>query len=596
MTTYFCKCGRIVRKSTDADTTGNRDVEGCTGCPYLLPWGKQAHSPEKGWYLDVKGYECRISKDLEYASQFCGNVDDKCSCYIASLDYEFLTQIGRWIRETYPDGELINNFSLKSIRPTDFSSNGRYREPLYCAQNKKGMAAKAALMERFFNPDGSRKDMTPEEEERKIKDVIENGKRAAQGGAVDTEQAPAAPEQLPAVPAAADADTTTEALATVPEVLPAFDTSGFDIQTRDSLHVAETMIRNARKNFISEVADAVAIAHDALCGVVQNLDNSKHGNRGEAAFCTWCASMGIKKSTAYNLLQVSNLFSSSSPVERQVLEQAQPSLLYAAAKPSAPAAAVEAVKSGDITTLKEYKGLLEEINAREEKINELIDQSEKIEQRLEASEAENRANNALLVKEQRRREDAEAALHSAEQNAEDAKRLYRLAEDNRNAMQGMLQTARTRSEVLESERDEARAELAALQSRPIEVAVAEPDPAEIERLANERAESIAAQRTALLEAQMRGMQQDLNDLRDSAYQAQASGVDTVFAFAANAAGTIDTLRETFLELAKDLQEDDFWSALQPMADAAWKIADIAASVSDPELAESEFEESEVAQA
>lgn len=39
MNTYYCKCGRTVQKSTAAENTGNRDVKGCDGCPYLMPWG-----------------------------------------------------------------------------------------------------------------------------------------------------------------------------------------------------------------------------------------------------------------------------------------------------------------------------------------------------------------------------------------------------------------------------------------------------------------------------------------------------------------------------------------------------------------------------
>ena len=44
MTTYICKCGRRVKKSTDASTTGNR-LSGyapgheCWGCPYAMPYG-----------------------------------------------------------------------------------------------------------------------------------------------------------------------------------------------------------------------------------------------------------------------------------------------------------------------------------------------------------------------------------------------------------------------------------------------------------------------------------------------------------------------------------------------------------------------------
>lgn len=42
MTAYVCKCGKIVEKSTQADTTGNRlenygPGHSCYGCPYVLP-------------------------------------------------------------------------------------------------------------------------------------------------------------------------------------------------------------------------------------------------------------------------------------------------------------------------------------------------------------------------------------------------------------------------------------------------------------------------------------------------------------------------------------------------------------------------------
>lgn len=393
-----------------------------------------------------------------------------------------------------------------------------------------------------------------------------------------------------------DGSTSGEALATVPDALPAFDYSGLDARTRDSLHVAETLIKEARQKFISDVADAVAIAHDALCGVVQNLHNSKHGNRGEGAFCAWCASVGFSRTAAYNLLRVSTLFKGSTPIERQVLEQAQPSVLYEIARPSAPAEGVAAVKSGDITTLKEYKDLMAQLKAERAA--------------REDAEAESKANSALLAEEQRRRKEVQQMAieagkkrEEAEGKAKEALQGKQAAELERDSARNMLKKAQQRADMLSTDcnaavnlLNEANAELAALRAAPIEMAVAEPDPAEIERLATEKAEAIAAQRTALLEAQMRGMQHDLNDLRDSAYQTQTSSVDTVFAFAVNAAITVDTLRETFLGLAEGLQEDDFWSAFKPLADAAWKIADIEASAMIPDCSESVSEESEAVEA
>lgn len=143
-----------------------------------------------------------------------------------------------------------------------------------------------------------------------------------------------------------------------------FDYSGLDAQTVTDLHLAEQMYTSGRKLAemgLRRMADGVSIAHDALCGgVVHKMDNSKHGNRGEDTFRRWCESIGVGKSTAYKLLQVAALFDSSSPRQQQVLEELSPSLLYAAAKPSAPADLVQAVKSGDITTHKQYQELLKE--------------------------------------------------------------------------------------------------------------------------------------------------------------------------------------------------------------------------------------------
>lgn len=179
MTMYKCKCGRIVSKSTNADNTGNRDTAGCEGCPYLLPWGPFQYVAGKGYVQDVQGYECRMSKDLEYATRFAGSITDKCSCYIAGLDFDFLARVSDWIRETYPGGELHGRFSLDNIRAVEYCSSGRYRMSITCAQNKKGIAAKAALLRRFFDDSGARLDMTPEEEKAHILAAIETGKAKA---------------------------------------------------------------------------------------------------------------------------------------------------------------------------------------------------------------------------------------------------------------------------------------------------------------------------------------------------------------------------------------------------------------------------------
>lgn len=234
----------------------------------------------------------------------------------------------------------------------------------------------------------------------------------------------------------------------------AFDYSGLDAQTVQDLQLAEREYKTGRKMAeigLRRMADAVAMAHDALCGVVHlvdnskhdgevvaNCDNSKHGNRGEDSFRCWCASIGLSKDKAYRLLQVAQLFDQSSPNQQKLLQELSPSLLYAAAKPSAPEEAVDLVKSGDIKTHKEYQqlvaqlkqaeaerdearrekselaancnrlglaadkaradkhSLMEEINSRERKITELLNQSEAADQQAEKLRAELRQAKAAL--------------------------------------------------------------------------------------------------------------------------------------------------------------------------------------------------------
>lgn len=543
MTTYKCKCGRLVSKNTNADTTGNRDTAECEGCPYLLPWGPFQYVAGKGYVQDVQGHECRMSKDLEYATRFAGSITDKCSCYIASLDFDFLARVSDWILETYPGGELHGSFSVQDIRPVEYCSNGRYRMSITCAQNKKGIAAKAALLHQFFDDSGARLDMTPEEEKAHVLAAIEEGKakgqekgekkkqmtykdpwngwlyrvspapdedglyhieyrdptssvmfklwppmssagctmpesleevlaaRAKKNGWVDADapepveepDAEEGPAELPKTPAPAPGgDMPAPASAPdLPEAAPAvFDYSGLDAQTVEDLHLAEREYAGGKKMAelgLRRMADAVAIAHDA---VVANCENGKDGKftAHEDTFLRWCTSIGLKKDAAYRMLQVSKLMDSSTPREQKVLEELSPSLLYAAAKPSAPEELVQAVKDGDITTNKQYQEALAQLKAKDTKITELIEYSEAADRRADAAEqrareveaaaqSEHKGASALLADEQRRRQAAEQARIAAEGKAASAASSARAAE-------AQAKEATTRIAALEKEREQ----------------------------------------------------------------------------------------------------------------------------------------------
>jgi hypothetical protein len=350
-----------------------------------------------------------MSKTLTYASEFAGSIKDKCTCRVHSLDFDFLSQVSAWIKDTYPDREIFGSFS-KDIRASDYGSDGRYCLTITCTQNLKGVAAKRELFGQFFNLDGSRKDMTPQQEMEKILADIKKAKEilscapAQNADAAVTTAENAVPTATAATPtiseSGADASASTPAtslqncesapaasaggssvstagamqdkpLTTVPDAMrPAFDYSGLTDQTVEDLHFAEDEYRHGKQmaeRGLVHMGNAIAAAHDALCGVVQLLDNSKHGNRGDDSFRAWCCSIGITKSTAYNLLQVSALMDGSSPRQQAILEALPPTLLYAVAKPSAPPELVEKVKSGDITTNKQYQEALAQIKAEKDR-------------------------------------------------------------------------------------------------------------------------------------------------------------------------------------------------------------------------------------
>ena len=120
-----------------------------------------------------------MSQTLEYETRFGGSVTDRCTCYIASLDFDFLERVSAWIKEHYPDGQISGTFSRETIRAVEYVSNGRYRLSISCAQNKAGIAAKAALFNAFFDESGRRFDMDADAEKAKILRDIERGKAAA---------------------------------------------------------------------------------------------------------------------------------------------------------------------------------------------------------------------------------------------------------------------------------------------------------------------------------------------------------------------------------------------------------------------------------
>lgn len=281
-------------------------------------------------------------------------------------------------------------------------------------------------------------------------------------------------------------------LTTVPDAMrPAFDYSGLTDQTVEDLHFAENEYRHGKQmaeRGLVHMGNAIAAAHDALCGtVVAQCDNGKFAKK-EDTFRAWCVSIGITKDTAYRLLQVSALLDGSSPRQQKILKELSPTLLYAVAKPSAPAELVEQVKSGDITTNKQYQEALAQIKAEKERADAAETERDKL------LGAQNRAawaeSHIQDVEAQR-----DAALADVqgltEQNAK-LQQSYHDADEGRIA-------ARLQCQKAEGERDRAeeRAKNAedALKKQPITAVI---DEEEIDRRAAEKAWGLADARNAEL--------------------------------------------------------------------------------------------------
>ena len=329
-------------------------------------------------------------------------------------------------------------------------------------------------------------------------------------------------------------------LTTIPdEMRPAFDYSGLNAQTVDDLHFAEKEYQHGKKlaeRGLVHMGNAIAAAHDALCGVVQLLDNSKHGNRGDDSFRAWCCSIGITKSTAYNLLQVSALMDGSSPRQRAILEALPPTLLYAVAKPSAPAELVEQVKSGDITTNKQYQEALAQIKAEKERADAAETERDKLlgaqnraawaESHIQDVEAQRDAaladvqglteQNAKLQQSYHDADESRIAANLQRQKAEaERDRAEARAKDAENQLAGSRQLA----EAAKLRGDKLKAENDALKKQPITAVV---DKEEVERQAREMAAEMTADLRAQLEQTASGSEQDAHSSYDNVLLADRS--------------------------------------------------------------------------
>ena len=554
MTTYICKCGRRVKKSTDASTTGNR-LSGyapgheCWGCPYAMPYGDfQWDESARTVSRETRGYECRMSKTLTYASEFAGSIKDKCTCRVHSLDFDFLSQVSAWIKDTYPDREIFSSFS-KDIRASDYGSDGRYCLTITCTQNLKGVAAKRELLGQFFNPDGSRKDMTPQQEMEKILADIKKAKEILSCAPAQNADAAVTTAENAVPTATAATPTTSESGADASASAPATSLQNCESAPAASAGGSSAPMPSAPGfDFGADDETNALLLQDAQTFITGNMARimaAKHAhdltaNHYKGSWGKWCAAVGISRDTGDRMVSVAAQCGNIQLEGKSILDVQPLKLLYAAAKPSTPTQVKQAVFSGDITSYKEYQELLAQIKAEKERADAAETREE--EARKAAHEyhekyEEAAAMRATLLDQQgvyiadidglkKQNAELQQSYHDADEGRIAARLQCQKAEGERDRAEerakdaeNQLAGSRQMAEAAKLRGDKLKAENDALKKQPITTVV---DKEEVERQAREMAAEMTADLRAQLEQAASGSEQDAHSSYDNVLLADRS--------------------------------------------------------------------------
>ena len=599
MTTYICKCGRRVKKSTDASTTGNR-LSGyapgheCWGCPYAMPYGNyQWDESARTVSRETQGYECRMSKTLTYASEFAGSIKDKCTCRVHSLDFDFLSQVSSWIKDTYPDREIFGSFS-KDIRASDYGSDGRYCLTITCTQNLKGVAAKRELLDQFFTPNGSRKDMTPQQEMEKILADIKKAKEifsctpAQNADAAATMTSPAASSSAAAIPttseSGADANGLTPALSQQSSpsapVAPAetpFASAAVPTIDFSALGVFSQQAADADQQFdlhYGAAQDEYLISCIYLARI--HTLTAKAGRYGGGTWTKWYESKGLGEGSVRRMIQNGEAFNSANLAELKQLPELTRRDLNLIARSGCDGQLVEA--AGDSQRVQE---LLARLKAEKDR----ADTAEKSAQNARKENAYFKelvkSAEAQTSKDAEKREEAESRYESAladisglkEQNAQ-LKERADSAEAREEEAWKMQSKAEARDKDAESQLEAAHADIDGLQEQYAQMSqrandaeealkhqpiVGVIDEEEVDRRAAEKAWGLADARNAELAKDNASLKKQLAALRAKVSDDAQADFETANFCVNSIRAAWDTSRASYARLVGEDLEGTFQS-------------------------------------
>lgn len=567
MTTYICKCGRRVKKSTDASTTGNR-LSGyalgheCWGCPYAMPYGNyQWDESARTVSRETQGYECRMSKTLTYASEFAGSIKDKCTCRVHSLDFDFLSQVSAWIKDTYPDREIFGSFS-KDIRASDYGSDGRYCLTITCTQNLKGVAAKRELLGQFFTPNGSRKDMTPQQEMEKILADIKKAKEifsctpAQNADAAATMTSPAASSSAAATPTTSESEAAANGLP--PALSPQSSASAPVVPAETSFASAAVPTFDfSPLGELSQQATEADQQFDLHYGAAQDeylisciylarihALTAKAGRYGGGTWTKWYESKGLSEGSARTMVKNGDAFNSATVAELKQLPELTRKDLNLIARSGCAGQLVEA--AGDSQRVQE---LLAQLKAKEYKLNETQARLKSAcIQEQESRDAMNTANAQL--------EAAHADIKGLTEQNDQLKSRLDAAEARKEEAENQLAGSRQVAEAAKRHAEKWRSEAEAARKQPI-VAVVDED--EVDRRAAEKAWGLADARNAELAKDNASLKKQLAALRTKVSDDAQADFETANFCVNSIRAAWDTSRASYARLVGEDLEGTFQS-------------------------------------
>nr|DAU74178.1 MAG TPA: hypothetical protein [Caudoviricetes sp.] len=469
-------------------------------------WDESARTVSR----ETQGYECRMSKTLTYASEFAGSIKDKCTCRVHSLDFDFLSQVSAWIKDTYPDREIFGSFS-KDIRASDYGSNGRYCLTITCTQNLKGVAAKRELLGQFFTPNGSRKDMTPQQEMEKILADIKKAKEifsctpAPTADAAATMTSPAASSSAAATPTTSASEAAANGLtpalspqssASAP-VVPA-ETSfasavvpSFDFSALGDLSQQATEADQQFDLHYGAAQDEYLISCIYLARI--HALTAKAGRYGGGTWTKWYESKGLSEGSARTMVKNGDAFNSATVAELKQLPELTRKDLNLIARSGCAGQLVDA--AGDSQRVQE---LLAQLKAEKERANAAESHLEAVRADVAGLHEQNTQLKENLDASNTREEEAWKSYDKAMQRA-------KTAESQLEGSRQVAEAANRRAEKWKSEAEAAR-------KQPI-VGIVDKD--EVARQAKEMADGMTADLKAQLDQTAANAEADARDAYDS---------------------------------------------------------------------------------